>query len=73
MSEVNDPSSKFFGSTIQSGFIHSQADEQQRRSFKGIKGYRREGDETSLGKKAMVNLRANPAAMSRSINFHETS
>ena len=29
--------------------------------------------ETGLGKKALANLRANPAAMSRSVNFHETS
>ncbi|KVH97786.1 hypothetical protein Ccrd_000154 [Cynara cardunculus var. scolymus] len=29
--------------------------------------------ETGVGKKAMVNLRANPAAMSRSVNFQETS
>ncbi|CAI9278428.1 unnamed protein product [Lactuca saligna] len=73
MSEVNDASIKFFGSTIQSSYILSQTDEQQRRSYKGIKAFRSEGDEIARGKKALVNLRANPAAMSRSVNFHETS
>ncbi|KAI3720224.1 hypothetical protein L6452_21137 [Arctium lappa] len=29
--------------------------------------------ETGVGKKALANLRANPAALSRSVNFHETS
>ncbi|KAL4586820.1 hypothetical protein LXL04_011464 [Taraxacum kok-saghyz] len=73
MSEVNGSSINYFGSTIQSGYILSQSDEQQRRSYNGIKANRSEGDETARGKKALVNLRMNPAAMSRSINFHETS
>lgn len=37
MSEMNGSSINYFGSTIQSGYILSQVDEQQRWSYNGIK------------------------------------
>ncbi|KAD0988268.1 hypothetical protein R6Q59_006741 [Mikania micrantha] len=67
MSEGRGTANKLSGKTIQS------SDDQNRKYFKGVTVYRYEGDETDYGKNALANLRANPAAMSRSMKFHETS
>nr|GEU29049.1 hypothetical protein [Tanacetum cinerariifolium] len=66
MSEMKNHTIKLLGKKIQQG-------DDQRKYFRSSEVFRYEGDEISLGKKAMANLRANPAAMSRSANFHETS
>ncbi|KAK1413747.1 hypothetical protein QVD17_35527 [Tagetes erecta] len=67
MSDGRNASSKLLGKTIQG------ADDQTRKYYQGAKAFRYEGDETDYGKSALANLRANPAAMSRSMKFHETS
>ncbi|KAI7737415.1 hypothetical protein M8C21_020904 [Ambrosia artemisiifolia] len=67
MSDARDPSIKLLGKSIQS------ADDQKMKYMKGGKAFRYDGDGTEFGKNALANLRANPAAMSRSMKFHETS
>ncbi|KAF5757807.1 hypothetical protein HanXRQr2_Chr17g0831131 [Helianthus annuus] len=67
MSDARDPTIKLLGKTIQA------TDDQQRKYMKGVQVFRYEGDGTEFGKNALANLRANPAAMSRSMKFHESS
>ncbi|KAI3818232.1 hypothetical protein L1987_12035 [Smallanthus sonchifolius] len=67
MSDGRNHANKLLGKTIQA------ADDQQRKYMKGVQAFRYEGGETDFGKNALANLRANPAAMSRSMKFHETS